>query len=65
MWQMRPLTGGFEPNDEVDELRWLAPSAAIPLLDYERDRDLLRGLGRTSVQTDPDYFQPGACGPMR
>ena len=53
-WQMRPLTGGFEPNDEVDELRWLAPSAAIPLLDYERDRDLLRGLGRTSVQTDPD-----------
>ena len=61
---MRPLSGEFEPNDEVDELRWLVPSAAIPLLDYERDRDLLRGLGRTSVRLTPNDFQPGG-GPMR
>ncbi len=23
-WLMRPFEGGFEPNDEVDELRWLS-----------------------------------------
>ena len=31
----------FEPNDEVDELRWLAPDEAVPLLSYERDQVLL------------------------
>ena len=35
---------GFEPNDEVDELRWLAPADARELLTYERDRELLRSL---------------------
>jgi 8-oxo-dGTP diphosphatase len=29
---------GFEPNDEVDELRWLAPADARELLTYDRDR---------------------------
>jgi 8-oxo-dGTP pyrophosphatase MutT (NUDIX family) len=32
---------GFVPNDEVDELRWLAPTEALALLTYERDRDLV------------------------
>ena len=31
---------GFEPNDEVDELRWLSPSDASELLTYEHDIDL-------------------------
>jgi 8-oxo-dGTP diphosphatase len=31
----------FEPNDEVDQLRWLPPEEARDLLTYERDRDLL------------------------
>jgi 8-oxo-dGTP diphosphatase len=35
---------GFEPNDEVDDLRWLPMAEAAELLTYERDRDLLRGL---------------------
>ncbi len=35
---------GFEPNDEVDELRWLAPVEAAALLTYERDRDVLAAL---------------------
>ena len=30
----------FEPNEEVDELRWLAPSEATELLTYEHDADL-------------------------
>ena len=43
-WLMRPLEGEFTANDEVDELRWLAPEAALELLDYDHDRDLVRAL---------------------
>jgi len=43
-WRMRRVEGEFEPNDEVDELRWLGPREALELLAYEHDRDLLRGL---------------------
>jgi 8-oxo-dGTP diphosphatase len=32
---------GFGPNDETDELRWLALDDARALLTYERDRDVL------------------------
>jgi 8-oxo-dGTP diphosphatase len=35
---------GFEPNDEVDELRWLTPGDAPELLTYSRDRKLVRTL---------------------
>jgi 8-oxo-dGTP diphosphatase len=41
---MEPLAGEFEPNDEVDELRWLSPAAAAELLSYEHDRRLLAEL---------------------
>jgi 8-oxo-dGTP pyrophosphatase MutT (NUDIX family) len=43
-WRMRPLSGTFEPNAEVDELRWLEPADAVALLDYEHDRALVKGL---------------------
>jgi 8-oxo-dGTP diphosphatase len=43
-WLMRPITGEFEPNDEVDELRWLSPEDAAQLLSYEHDRELVQGL---------------------
>jgi 8-oxo-dGTP diphosphatase len=43
-WLMDATGGEFEPNDEVDELRWLAPDAAAALLTYPRDRDLLEDL---------------------
>jgi 8-oxo-dGTP diphosphatase len=41
-WLMTPTEGGseFEPNDEVDELRWLAPAEAAALLTYPRDAEL-------------------------
>ena len=32
---------GFAPNDEVDELRWLAPPDAASLLTYDRDKEVL------------------------
>jgi 8-oxo-dGTP diphosphatase len=38
---MRPLRGAFEPNDEVDELRWVDEAEAAQLLTYDRDRVLL------------------------
>jgi 8-oxo-dGTP diphosphatase len=44
-WLMKVVDDpGFEPNDEVDDLRWLTPGAARELLTYERDRELLRSL---------------------
>jgi 8-oxo-dGTP diphosphatase len=35
---------GFEPNEEVDELRWLVPRDAHDLLTYKRDQVLVRTL---------------------
>ena len=32
---------GFEPNDEVDELRWLSPEDAVSLLTYDRDKGVV------------------------
>jgi 8-oxo-dGTP diphosphatase len=40
-WLMQPVAGRFEPNSEVDELRWLALDDALGLLSYSHDRDLL------------------------
>jgi len=39
-WLMDPVAGEFGPNDEVDELRWLAPADAAALLTYPRDKEL-------------------------
>jgi 8-oxo-dGTP diphosphatase len=39
-WLMDPVAGEFEPNDEVDELRWLTPAEAAALLTYARDAEL-------------------------
>ena len=39
---MTPNGGEFEPNDEVDEIRWLPVTEALDLLSYDRDRALLR-----------------------
>jgi 8-oxo-dGTP diphosphatase len=37
--------GEFTPDDEVDELRWLAPERARDLVSYDHDRALLSTLG--------------------
>jgi 8-oxo-dGTP diphosphatase len=41
-WLMTPVEDAdeFEPNEEVDELRWLPASEATELLTYEHDIDL-------------------------
>jgi 8-oxo-dGTP diphosphatase len=43
-WEMEPLHGAFEANDEVDEVRWLPPAEASDLLTYDRDREVLASL---------------------
>lgn len=43
-WEMAVTGGEFQENDEVDELRWLAPAEAATLLTYERDRELVAEL---------------------
>jgi 8-oxo-dGTP pyrophosphatase MutT (NUDIX family) len=40
-WIARVTGGEFAVNDEVDELRWLAPDDAVALLTYPADRDLV------------------------
>ncbi len=40
-FEMTVESGRFEPNDEVDEIRWLAPEAAAALLSYAHDADLV------------------------
>ena len=43
-WRMRVVAGEFEPNDEVDELRWVPPDRARRLLSYAHDRALVQSL---------------------
>lgn len=40
-WAMRVVDGAFEPNDEVDEVRWLPAAQARAQLSYDRDREVL------------------------
>lgn len=40
-WAMRPLSGSFEPHDEVDAVRWLTLDRARALLSYDRDLAVL------------------------
>ena len=42
-WLMEPENDtDFVPNDEVDQLRWLAPAEALELLSYPHDRKLVQ-----------------------
>ena len=42
-WLMEPEGDGeFEPNDEVDEMRWLSPADAVAVLSYPHDKALVR-----------------------
>ncbi len=43
-WRMKVLSGEFEVNDEVDELRWLSKADALALLSYAHDRELVAAL---------------------
>jgi 8-oxo-dGTP diphosphatase len=40
-WAMEAGDGDFEPNDEVDELRWVPLREARGMLDYDFDHELV------------------------
>jgi 8-oxo-dGTP diphosphatase len=40
-WLMEVEGGAFEPNDEVDEIRWMTPEDAAAALTYRHDRELI------------------------
>jgi 8-oxo-dGTP diphosphatase len=43
-WEMRPLDRtGWQPDGEVDEVRWVPREEAPALLTYVADRELLHG----------------------
>jgi 8-oxo-dGTP diphosphatase len=44
-WLMEPVSGEFQANTEVDELRWVTVAEARHLLTYEQDWALLRDSG--------------------
>jgi 8-oxo-dGTP diphosphatase len=50
-WSMEPVDGEFEPNDEVDEVRWLPVDEAGMLLSYAHDRTVLAALPHPSPVT--------------
>ncbi len=43
----------FEPNDEIDELRWVPASKALRTLSYSYDSDLLQEFLATAYDTSP------------
>ena len=43
-WRMRALDGEFEPDDEVDQIRWETPERAATILSWSRDLPLLEQL---------------------
>jgi len=48
-WQMTPVGNtAWEPNDEVDETRWITAAEAATLLTYEHDRRLAATVETTS-----------------
>jgi 8-oxo-dGTP diphosphatase len=52
-WLMRAVGGEFEPNREVDELRWLRLDEAGALLSHDHDRCVLEDLARTDIPREP------------
>lgn len=50
-WAARLVRGDFQPNDEVDELKWLPVPAAIKQLDYPHDRKVLRRFAKYPADT--------------
>ncbi|MBA3907090.1 MAG: NUDIX hydrolase, partial [Pseudonocardiales bacterium] len=41
-WSAHAADGGFAPNEETDELRWVSPGHAAEMLSYLHDLDVLR-----------------------
>jgi 8-oxo-dGTP pyrophosphatase MutT (NUDIX family) len=52
-WLQRAVGGEFEPNAEVDQLRWLALADAAARVSHDHDRAVLADLARDDVPRAP------------
>jgi 8-oxo-dGTP diphosphatase len=43
-WAMEPLSGSFQPNAEVDEVRWVPVESVRQLVTYSRDAEVVADL---------------------
>jgi 8-oxo-(d)GTP phosphatase len=50
-WAARGVGGEFNPNAEVDELKWLPVAEALKQLEYPHDRKVLRRFAKQPVDT--------------
>ncbi|RVW05412.1 NUDIX hydrolase [Rhodococcus xishaensis] len=50
-WAAEAVSGEFEPNDEVDEMRWLEPHRVAEHLSYPMDRTILRRFAQLPPDT--------------
>ncbi|MGV0834919.1 8-oxo-(d)GTP phosphatase MutT1 [Mycolicibacterium thermoresistibile] len=50
-WAARAVGGGFAPNDEVDELKWLPVADALHRLDYAQDREVIEHFAELPADT--------------
>jgi 8-oxo-dGTP diphosphatase len=50
-WAARRVDGEFNPNAEVDDLKWLPVAEALKQLEYPDDRKVLRRFARQPVDT--------------
>jgi 8-oxo-dGTP diphosphatase len=51
-WAARTAGGEFDPNDEVDDLKWLPVSEALKQLEYPHDRKVLRRFAKQPIDTN-------------
>jgi 8-oxo-dGTP diphosphatase len=50
-WVMRAAGGEFQPNDEVDDLRWMTVAQATEAVSYRHDRAVLADFARIRPDT--------------
>ena len=50
-WAMEPLRGSFEPNAEVDEVRWVPVESVAEVVTYPRDADVVARLLHPAAST--------------
>ena len=51
-WAARRVDGEFNPNAEVDEIKWLPVTEAMKHLEYPHDRKVLRRFAKQPVDTN-------------
>lgn len=65
-WSMKVVSGGFEPNSEVDQARWVDFAEAESLLSYEHDLSMLEELMvREVAEADALLVRHGTAGNRR